>query len=916
MPDRHHDIPLEHLQIMAQWSPQDWAYASGDNYFFSDVWANESITGAGLQNINPAVVDWWLNDSGATDIVAATDIKGSALMGSLRDLAEGLSKNLYGDQAVLAQVDPDWSSDAAHMTAGFAYDQGYFEALGAWHGAIDFNAQTGLNEIYWPATLPGTWIGTGGTGDNRFVAIEDVDGYTWLFGHVDETSGSFSDADPLQQGEQLGVEVDYSPSSPHVNLEVLLDVDPSVASLAWWDGDNGATAADIERDVALFGLAGDRYVSPLQRFFELEMQAEVFDNMAPPGGNTGGANAAFDPFDGEQPQLLLDALLAENSGITIDTQTVTYVGADGQASFYNGSIPDLGIGPGILLTSGDGTPPLTNTEGGYSISHNGAGDPRLDLVAQAAFSGAGETNDANSLEFDFTVDEGLKGIRLDLVFGSDEYPEYSNSSFIDIASVFINGQNVALFNNQTDQPLSVIDKNLEIGNFRDNAGNILDIEYDGVSEDITIIAPVQAGVNTLTIAIADTGDHILDSALFLSNLTGSATGGAGLSKVVAAASDNGEELTGSTDNEVFDGGDGDDIIDPVGGNNVINAKGGNDKIKGGVGDNEIDGGEGFDQVIYEGFLSSDFPIKVLANGFIQIGSNTDFVINVEEAVFDDQTIDLTALSAPAGNTPAPTPGPSQPVIDEEGPVDDPVASPPRSTPPETPGFVVLRGGAGDDQLTGTEAADILIPAGGNNTLTGGANIDVALFAAADANTTIDRSNPDRVIVSDSAGSHQVANDVEILAFSNGLMTLTRPGSATMIDGALPLMESFYLAQNPDVAAAIESGLLPSAAMHFSQFGLNEGRNPNPLYSEQQYLQNNPDVAEAVINGLYTSGLQHYALYGQDEARLTSPWFDQAAYLDANPDVAAAALDPTAHFLEYGAQEGRPGFVYDVGLLGL
>ena len=36
-------------------------------------------------------------------------------------------------------------------------------------------------------------------------------------------------------------------------------------------------------------------------------------------------------------------------------------------------------------------------------------------------------------------------------------------------------------------------------------------------------------------------------------------------------------------------------------------------------------------------------------------------------------------------------------------------------------------------------------------------------------------------------------------------------------------------------------------------------------------------------------------------------FDAQYYLAANPDVAAAGVDPLAHYLAFGAQEGRPIF---------
>ena len=111
--------------------------------------------------------------------------------------------------------------------------------------------------------------------------------------------------------------------------------------------------------------------------------------------------------------------------------SVTFVGADGQTSAYDGSISELGIGSGILLTSGDGNPPTENTSGNFGVSQNGiTSDPELQAVADSAFADSGEVQDINSLEFNFTVtDPNVESVSFNLVFGSDEFPEFSDSAF-------------------------------------------------------------------------------------------------------------------------------------------------------------------------------------------------------------------------------------------------------------------------------------------------------------------------------------------------------------------------------------------------------------------------------------------------------------------------------------------------------
>ena len=255
---------------------------------------------------------------------------------------------------------------------------------------------------------------------------------------------------------------------------------------------------------------------------------------------------------------LVDAVLSNSAGFTVDLASVQlhygvivdYSTEDGSTiertslSFYDGSL-NLGIGAGLLLTSGNGVVPTTNTDSSYSYSFDSAStlegpdapdsptDAELENVVHAAFSGAGSVTDYTSLSFTFTVtDPSVKGVRFELIFGSDEYPEYSDSSFVDIAAVLVNGTNYALFNQQQTQPLSILDQNLAAGNFIDNAEGQRTIEYDGVSTKLEIVAPVVQGVNTIKFAIGDTGDSAYDSGLFIANMAATNLQGFGLAETI------------------------------------------------------------------------------------------------------------------------------------------------------------------------------------------------------------------------------------------------------------------------------------------------------------------------------------------------------------------------------------------------
>lgn len=126
-------------------------------------------------------------------------------------------------------------------------------------------------------------------------------------------------------------------------------------------------------------------------------------------------------------------------------------------------------------------------------------------------------------------------------------------------------------------------------------------------------------------------------------------------------------------------------------------------------------------------------------------------------------------------------------------------------------------------------------------------------------------------------------------------------------------ESFYLANNPDVSAAVNAGIFSSGLQHFQLSGIAEGRIlVSPYYNEDFYLRKYPDVAAAVASGSFSSGLQHFVLVGEAEGR-DGTTFSEQFYLQLYPDVAAAVdtgvfSSGLQHYLQAGQQEGRFGIL--------
>ncbi len=349
------------------------------------------------------------------------------------------------------------------------------------------------------------------------------------------------------------------------------------------------------------------------------------------------------------------ATAALGGGISI--LGATYTGDDMQASFFSGDV-DFGLTSGILLTSGDGTPELENLSSGAGLFVGTAGDAQLDAIVQAVYDPFEITYDAAFLNITFSVAAGTNAVKFNLVFGSEEYPEWADS-FVDIAGVFVDGINYAYFDGNPLAPLSVLQSNIDAGYFIDNdpwseattAG--LPIEYDGVSNLLSFVAPInsQTSTHTIKIAIADTGDSILDSAILFTGLTTDKAFTGGVKQQIDGT--DGNDTTNGTDlSEYALLGLGDDTMD---------AGGGNDNIKGNQGDDTLYGGDGLDEVY--GGVDDDLLFGNKNGDTLQGGQGNDTV---------------------SGNK----------------------------------GWDRVQGAAGDDSLMGGEGADTLIGGAGNDTMWG------------------------------------------------------------------------------------------------------------------------------------------------------------------------------------------------------
>ncbi|MCB9224661.1 MAG: choice-of-anchor L domain-containing protein [Crocinitomicaceae bacterium] len=239
---------------------------------------------------------------------------------------------------------------------------------------------------------------------------------------------------------------------------------------------------------------------------------------------------------GQTPSQLVQNVLVGNG---VSATNITYTGSANAIGSFNGSATNIGLSSGIVITTGtvlnDGNGPHGPNNTGSAGTDNGiGGNSLLDNIA------GNTTFNAAILEFDFVPQSD--SIKFRYVFGSEEYPEYVCADFNDVFAFFISGpnplggnysnQNIALLPG-TSTPITIDNVNNGSVGSSGNASNCSSsglsnsayyvdntngptIQYDGFTIPIEASAKVQCGATYhLVMAIADVGDGVWDSGIFL-----------------------------------------------------------------------------------------------------------------------------------------------------------------------------------------------------------------------------------------------------------------------------------------------------------------------------------------------------------------------------------------------------------------
>jgi len=214
------------------------------------------------------------------------------------------------------------------------------------------------------------------------------------------------------------------------------------------------------------------------------------------------------------------------SGCNVLVSNVTYSGQNGSTGasqiglFSNGNSTNIGMSDGIILTTGD-VMMLDGPVGDFSSSDMmGTGD--LDLTNTASAS----TYDAAVVEMDAIP--GGDSLYIRYIFGSEEYPEFVNAGYNDVFALFITGPNPAGGNYVNYNIARVPNTNtpVSIDNVHSGLNSLYYVDNQGLGGAYIVLdgftVPLYGAAHVypdstyhIKIAVADAGDHIYDSAVFL-----------------------------------------------------------------------------------------------------------------------------------------------------------------------------------------------------------------------------------------------------------------------------------------------------------------------------------------------------------------------------------------------------------------
>lgn len=218
-------------------------------------------------------------------------------------------------------------------------------------------------------------------------------------------------------------------------------------------------------------------------------------------------------------------------GQGVEVSNINFTGAAQAIGTFDANNASVPIKEGIIITTGTinqgpNGPHGPNNREDAGMNNGAGGFNKLQNLV-----GGTQTYNAAILEFDFIPYSDT--VRFKYVFASEEYPEYVNSEFNDVFAFFISGPGISGEKNMaiipgTNQPVTINNVNHlhptnsiyyqfnGDGNTAPYNNNPYYVQYDGMTKPLEAVSKVQCGETYhLIIAIADVGDPVWDSGIFL-----------------------------------------------------------------------------------------------------------------------------------------------------------------------------------------------------------------------------------------------------------------------------------------------------------------------------------------------------------------------------------------------------------------
>jgi hypothetical protein len=221
---------------------------------------------------------------------------------------------------------------------------------------------------------------------------------------------------------------------------------------------------------------------------------------------------------GGAPGNLIAALTNAGSGLTVNSLTISGNGAGAGASWgtYTNASGTYGIGGGIIISTGKAS---DYGDGPDTVSFNSTDFGTNATTAQSnlltPIGGAGSYHDVTEIDVNFNLDATHDTVFFNVVFGSEEYPDFVGPWFVDSFGLLVNGTNIAF--------VGGLPVNINHPDFSPVSGTELNgVLAPGGVPAVTFSKTVGFGStnNTLQFLIADLTDGFYDSTAYINGLGG------------------------------------------------------------------------------------------------------------------------------------------------------------------------------------------------------------------------------------------------------------------------------------------------------------------------------------------------------------------------------------------------------------